>query len=108
MRCIARGSLPTRRKADAISMSLYHCSLVLPIEFRALSCGPVRTGGLETTVWRWGQSRANPSLLKFPDNPRFTGKFCEITGNSRQRIGYSHAFSIGCERIPYLAEQGIF
>ena len=28
MRCIARGSLPTRRKADAISMSLYHCSLV--------------------------------------------------------------------------------
>ena len=29
MRCIARGSLSTRRKADAISMGLYHCSLVL-------------------------------------------------------------------------------
>ena len=57
--------------------------------------------------WRWTQSRANPSLAKFPDNPRFTGKKHEITGNSYLRTGYSHAFSIGYGRIPYAMEQGI-
>ena len=39
MRCIARGSLPTRRKADAISMSLYHCSLVLGVALIRIGVG---------------------------------------------------------------------
>ncbi len=47
MRCIACGILPTRRKADAISMGLYQCSLVLPpmipiFSFTWDACGSTR------------------------------------------------------------------
>ncbi len=56
--------------------------------------------------WRT-QSAANPSLSKFPDNPRFTGKKRKKTGNPRLRVGYSHTLSIIYARIPYAMEQGI-
>ncbi len=60
-----------------------------------------------TKSWRWGQSTANCSPPKFPDNPRFTGKKHKITGNTCLRVGYSHTFSILYGRIPYPMEQGI-
>ena len=61
----------------------------------------------EGVGWRRTQSAANPSLPKFPDNPRFTGKKRKKTGNRRLRVGYSHTLSIIYERIPYAVEQGI-
>ena len=57
--------------------------------------------------WRRTQSAANPSLSKFPDNPRFTGKKRKKTGKPRLCVGYSHTLSIIYGRIPYAMEQGI-
>ncbi len=48
-----------------------------------------------------------PFSTECPDNPRFTGKKREKTGNPRLSVGYSHTLSIIYGKIPYAMEQGI-
>ena len=47
-------------------------------------------GSLERTRLRW----------KFPDNPRFTGKFRKITGNARRGASNYRMLSVGYGQIP--------
>ena len=61
---------------------------------------PLENSTLSKTAWRWGQSRANPSLVKFPDNPRFTGKNCELTGNTREHALIYRVVSASYGQIP--------
>ena len=49
---------------------------------------------------RWKQSAANSSLAKFPDNPRFTGKFHKITGNARREASNYRVLSVGYGQVP--------
>ena len=57
--------------------------------------------------WRWTQSGANPSLAKFPDNARFTGKFFDLTGNARQYAPNFHVLSAGYYDAYYLKAQKV-
>ena len=61
---------------------------------------PLENTVISKTAWRWGQSAANSSLAKFPDNPRFTGKKHELTGNMRQYGSNYRMLPAGYGQIP--------